>query len=331
MNARVPILLIAAAACLLAGCSSSSTSPEQTYDVTATLEVEPASGTAITDFAFDAGGSMATERALRFRWDWDSDGTWDTGWSADSVVDHRFTDGDTVAVTVQADMEGFRDSASAEIVIDPRHGHILETFQMDVVALVLGCHEGSLWAANHGTPRLYEVDAATGDTLHSIPAPSQWPCGICSDGENLWVSDYLGGTKIFEVDAADGTILSSFPVEYTAEASGLAWDGEYFYHPSWYAEGRGGDGLIHKYASDGGEVATFPCPGGSVEPEGIAYDGQDLWVVVSGVDTLYVMSSEDGSVLRTVPFDGSPRDIAVFGEHVWLLTNIQGWVAQVVP
>jgi DNA-binding beta-propeller fold protein YncE len=328
---RVKLLIaIAAAVCILAGCSSS-TSPEAAADVTAALEVTPTEGTAITDFTFDASGSTAG-RALEFRWDWDSDGTWDTGWSADAVVEHRFTDHDTVTVTVQADEHGYRDTASTAIVLDGRHGYVLEELQMPVGALVLGRHGGSLWATNWAdSPRLYEVDPATADTLRSIPAPSLWPCGICSDGTNLWVSDYSGGMRIFEIDPADGTVLSSFPATYSSFPGGLAWDGEHLYHPSWYSDRDGGDGLIHKYTSDGTEVGTIPCPAGSIEPEAIAYDGRDLWVAVSDVDTLYVIDKDDGDVLRTVAMDSYPRDIAVVGSYLWLLQGIHGWLRHVVP
>jgi hypothetical protein len=330
MKIRLPIVLAAAVACALTGCSSS-TSPDEGIDVSAALQVDPSAGTAITDFTFDASGSTAGRRALEFRWDWDSDGTWDTGWSADAVADHRFTDGDTITVTVQADESGYRATASAEIVLDSRHGFVLDALQMDVGALVLGYHDGSLWAANHGSPRLYEVDPASGDTLRSVPSPSQWPCGICTDGVDLWVSDYLGGMKIFKVDPTAGTVLSSFPVEYSADAAGLAWDGEYLYHPSQYSQTNGGDGLIHKYRPDGTEVGTLPTPTDSDQPEGIAYDGRDLWVSVEDVDTLYVIDRDTGDVLRSLAAEGVPRDITVIGEHVWLLYGIHGLVHRTVP
>lgn len=329
---RVKLLIVlAAAACAVAGCSSS-TSPEDGSDVTAALEVTPTEGTAITDFTFDASGSTAG-RALEFRWDWESDGTYDTDWATDAVVEHRFTDGDTITVTVQAEESGDRETASTQIILDARHGYVLEEFQMPVGAKVLGHHQGSLWAADWVMPTLlYEVDPATGDTLRSIPAPSRWPNGICSNGTNLWVSDFLTrGCEICEVDPTDGTVLSHFPVEYSTFPSGLAWDGEYLYHPSWYSEDRDGDGLIHKYKTDGTEVSTFACPHGSLEPDGIAYDGQDLWVSVVGIDSLFVIDKEDGEVLRAVYMDGIRRDIAVIGDHVWLLHNQAGWLRQIVP
>jgi len=320
------------AACILAGCSSS-TSPEGGGAVTAALEVTSTEGTAITDFTFDASASTAG-RSLEFRWDWDSDGTWDTDWSTDAVVEHRFTDNDTATITVQADEDGYRDTASTEVVLDGRHGYVLEELDTHQRATVMGYHDGSFWTADWSTPcQIFEIDPATGDTVRSIPAPSQWPNGICSDGADLWVSDFLyhRGVEICKVDPSDGTVLSSFPVEYSAFPSGLTWDGEHFYHPSWYTPDRGGDGLIHKYTPEGTEVGTIPCPRGSVVPDAIGYDGRDLWVALNGVDTLYVVDRQDGEVLRTVALPHAIRDIEVIGDHLWLLMSIQGGMARLVP
>jgi hypothetical protein len=332
MRAKI-LAVLAAAACALAGCSSS-TSPDDAIDVSPTLGVAPTSGTAITDFTFDASGSTGGRRALEFRWDWDSDGAWDTDWASDSVVERRFTDGDTITVTVEVREGDTAETASAQIVLDARHGYVLEELDTHQRATVMGYHDGSFWTADWSSPcQIFEIDPATGDTIRSIPAPSRWPNGICSDGTDLWVSDfrYHRGVEICKVDPADGTVLSYFPVEYSAFPSGLAWDGECFYHPSWYVPENDGDGLIHKYTADGTDVGTLPCPGGSVEPDAIGYDGQDLWVALNGVDTLYVVDKEDGEVLRTVPLPHAIRDVAIVGDHVWILRTIQGQMARLVP
>jgi hypothetical protein len=332
MRARL-LVVLAATACVLAGCGSS-TSPDEGIDVSAALEVDPATGTAITDFTFDASGSTAGRRALEYRWDWDGDGAWDTEWSSESVVTHRFTDGDTVTVNVQAREGDYTGSATAEIVLDSRHGYVLEELETGQRATAMGYHDGSFWTSDWSSPcQIFRIDPATGDTLYSIPAPSLWPCGICSDGTDLYVSDfrYHRGVEICKVDATDGTVLSYFPVEYTSFPSGLTWDGEYFYHPSWYTEDRAGDGLIHKYAPDGTEVGTLPCPRGSLEPDAIGYDGRDLWVTLASVDTLYVIDRENGDVLRTVPLPYAIRDLEVIDDHLWLLMNIQGGMARLVP
>ena len=40
--------------------------------------------------------------AIQVRWDWESDGTWDTSWSVEKVAQHRFLVADTYNVTVEA-------------------------------------------------------------------------------------------------------------------------------------------------------------------------------------------------------------------------------------
>lgn len=259
---------------------------------------------------------------------------WDTDWASDAVVTHRFTDGDTITVTVQAEEGGYRGTASTEIVVDSRHGYVLEELETNQRATVMGYHDGSFWTADWSSPcQIFRIDPATGDTLYSIPAPSLWPVGICSDGADLYVSDftYNRGVEICKVDPADGTMLSHFPVVYTSFPSGLAWDGEYFYHPSWYTPDHDADGLIHKYTADGTEIGTFPCPRGSVVPDAIGYDRRDLWVALNDVDTLYVVNKEDGEVLRTVALPHGIRDIEVIGDHLWLLMDIRGNMARLVP
>ena len=59
----------------------------------ASFSIDPPNGDTHTEFSFDAGGSHDEETPvdlLSFRWDWDGDGGWDTGFLAVQVVKHRF-------------------------------------------------------------------------------------------------------------------------------------------------------------------------------------------------------------------------------------------------
>jgi parallel beta-helix repeat protein len=79
---------------------------EVAYDNTpsAFFTVTPASGTVSTIFTFDASLSWDPDNLtseLRVRWDFNGDGSWDTGWSTDKIVQHSYTLGGEYNVTME--------------------------------------------------------------------------------------------------------------------------------------------------------------------------------------------------------------------------------------
>lgn len=81
------------ASLLVLSCGSNERTATPTTPPTASFTVSPASGTTETDFAFDASASSDAEDAasvLRVRWDWESDGTWDTDYSTAKTAMHRY-------------------------------------------------------------------------------------------------------------------------------------------------------------------------------------------------------------------------------------------------
>jgi hypothetical protein len=305
---------------LLAASCSSSTSPDDPSSIHAHLSVSPASGTIITDFTLDASGSGAVPRALEYRWDWNNDGTWDTDWSDDATVSRRFDRPENARIAVLVTDGADGDVGWAKIGLDLEHGSVVSQATLEPGFAVLGSDGTSLWVSNwnHHPALLFEIDPATGATIRPLRAPSDWPCGIAWDGTSLWVTDYIDEMKMFRLDPSDGTVLSFFPVVYSHSPGGLVWDGQYFYHGSWWESGSAADGKIHKYTNDGTHVAAFDTPGGYVRPNGLAHDGENLWVSVQEADTLYVVDPDDGSVLRSVHVADSGGRLAVLGDHVWV-------------
>ncbi|MFH1220086.1 MAG: SUMF1/EgtB/PvdO family nonheme iron enzyme [Candidatus Eisenbacteria bacterium] len=60
---------------------------------TASFNVTPTTGTTDTVFQFDASSCSDVEdpiSALQVRWDWENDGTWDTGWSAIKTAIYQY-------------------------------------------------------------------------------------------------------------------------------------------------------------------------------------------------------------------------------------------------
>ncbi len=90
----------------------------------AIFTVSPDSGEVTTIFAFDAAESYDKEDSLtgvQIRWDYESDGTYDTEWSETRTVTHQFTETGTYSVTLQVkDTEGNKDTETERIyVLEP--------------------------------------------------------------------------------------------------------------------------------------------------------------------------------------------------------------------
>ncbi|MBD3348881.1 MAG: hypothetical protein GF400_06755 [Candidatus Eisenbacteria bacterium] len=306
---------IALLALLLSGCSSSSTSPEEPDEVEADLAVSPETGTVITDFTLDAGGSTVGNRSLQYRWDWEDDGVWDTGWSNEASTTRRFDTAETVNVAVEVTDGNDTDSATGQLTLDLNHGSVAESFMCPAPSLgALGYDGEYLWGTRWLPGRLYRIDPATGDTVDSMDAPSSWPAEVTWDGTHLWVADNSGGNAdcdMYKVDRATGDVLSSFTIQYSSVGGGLAWDGEYLYH------GCVDDAMIYTYERNGtpGPVLQSPVPG--IHTEGLGFDGEHLWASVATRDTLYVVDVPSWEVVRRIHVAYYNRGVAPDGSHIW--------------
>ena len=78
-------------------------------------------GDTTTEFELDASDSWDLEddpSALQFRWDWEGDGVWDTGWVTEMNATHQFAAAGTYNVTVEVmDGSGLTDTATMQIVV----------------------------------------------------------------------------------------------------------------------------------------------------------------------------------------------------------------------
>jgi len=87
----------------------------------AMIESVPGSGDTLTLFEFHASGSQDLETpssSLWLRWDFEGDGTWDTGWAQQMSVEHGFVSDGTYNVTVQVlDLSGLNSTAIVTVVV----------------------------------------------------------------------------------------------------------------------------------------------------------------------------------------------------------------------
>jgi len=83
------------------------------------LQVTPGSGNTSTTFRFDASSSWDAEdpaSTLAVRWDWESDGVWDTTWSTTKVAMHQYPQPGAYVVRLEVrDSAGQTGNASANI------------------------------------------------------------------------------------------------------------------------------------------------------------------------------------------------------------------------
>ncbi|MCB2218986.1 MAG: PKD domain-containing protein [Bacteroidetes bacterium] len=76
----------------------------QPWNPTGTFTVDPTSGNTSTIFEFDASGCTDYQdpvQLLQVRWDWEDDGTWDTGFSNDKTISHQFLNPDTYTIRME--------------------------------------------------------------------------------------------------------------------------------------------------------------------------------------------------------------------------------------
>jgi len=90
--------------------NGSITSSLQNNPPEAEFSISPPAGIISTEFTFDASATsddIDNFSALMFRWDWQSDGTWDTGWSNNYVQTHSYTESGSYTITLEvADSDG---------------------------------------------------------------------------------------------------------------------------------------------------------------------------------------------------------------------------------
>lgn len=84
-------------------------STEQNDAPAAEFTVSPPAGVVTTEFTFDASATtddIDAVNALQFRWDWESDGTWDVGWSSQTSQTHTFAEAGSYVVTLEVKDSG---------------------------------------------------------------------------------------------------------------------------------------------------------------------------------------------------------------------------------
>ena len=66
-------------------------------------------------------------------------------------------------------------------------------------------------------------------------------------------------------------------------------------------------------------------------PEGIIFDGTNIWVANGQADTLTKLSATDGTTLGTFPVGNRPSALAFDGQNIWVSNRFSNNVQAITP
>jgi streptogramin lyase len=170
----------------------------------------------------------------------------------------------------------------------------------------------NLWQVCLSGDCVYKMDPITGEVRYVFDAPggdNGQPIGLGWNGASLWLNDSRDPEKIWKLDSL-GTVLDQIPAPGDSPY-GMAWADGFI----WVSDNSvGGLAYIYKLEPESGEILdSFPCPDGGGSPNGIAHDGEHLWIAVNTTDTIYQV--DDG-----LPGADVPEEIAAAVSGIHLLT-----------
>jgi hypothetical protein len=186
------------------------------------------------------------------------------------------------------------------------------------------------------------------------------PTGIKSDGENLWVA-CSGDATVRRVRQADGRTLETWTG--ATEANQILVAAGYIFITAYTSPGRlyridpaqapgpvttiqnalpnrpegiATDGERLWIANASGSISIVGVGGGIastvttglVSPRGILFDGRNIWVTDAGDDTLKKLDS-DGNVIQTVSTGINPYYPAFDGTNIWVPNYVSDTVTVV--
>ncbi len=233
---------------------------------------DPAAGSAIT---FDAAATADAEEpssALRYRWDWESDGIWDTGFLATPEVTHTYALAGTKMITVEAlDSLGLAGRATKTCLVavagqvpDPQVPQPIFELQAPATDTVFSARTGALYAARREARCIAKVDLATGAVVRTLPLPgAPLTLTLAPDGRFLYAClwpDPSPGTfpgGIAEIDTDDDSLVRTLLTEKVPFDLAITTHG--YIIASSYSQAT-----MCSYRRDTGEVVNWAeCDGGS--------------------------------------------------------------------
>ncbi len=156
----------------------------------------------------------------------------------------------------------------------------------------------------YGNNLVAKVRAIDGKVVRNFTVGNA-PIMSAFDGANVWVTNGGDGT-VTKLRASDGKVLGTFNL---GGAFAIAFDGTYMWVTS-----RDTARIFKVQLSDGTVVGTFTVP---VDPYGIAFDGQNIWV--AGAAAVTELRASDGQIVDQFYYQGNASTgIAFDGANIWV-------------
>jgi len=218
---------------------------------TALFTVSSSSGTTSTNFVFDASGSTDNEDPtsnLQVRWDFDGNGSWDTGWDYDKTQNHQYGSENTYTAKLEVkDTEGLIDQYTENITVSNDGGNGCggqtnltyggQTYEIVEIGNQCWMAENlnyettnSWWYENNSANgdvygRLYTWEAALTacPSGWSLPSDDQWKQMEMALGMSQSAADDTGwrGTNEGGKMKETGTTHWNYPNTYATNSSGF--------------------------------------------------------------------------------------------------------------
>jgi DNA-binding beta-propeller fold protein YncE len=183
-----------------------------------------------------------------------------------------------------------------------RDGKVLGTFSVGRQPWWPALDGENVWVPNYLDGTVTKLRASDGKNLGSFATGTGGAIAAAFDGSCVWVATYANRVvKLKE----DGSIAGTYTVGH--QPLGIVFGGAYI----WVAN-QGGSSISKLRVSDGAIVGTFNVPLGPYE---LAFDGVHLWV--TGEIEVVELRVADGVVVGKYPIGGT-TGIALDGENVWV-------------
>ena len=177
--------------------------------------------------------------------------------------------------------------------------------------------DDAVWVTTYADNRVDRIDPTT-DEAAGTDSQDNGPQGITSNDDGVWVGNYSDGT-LTRIDPDSGettdTVELGDSVQDVAAADGAVWAALL-------------DDEVVRYDIETGELGAPIAVGAG--PQGIAVDGDGVWVTSIVDDMLTRIDPETGTVDTTIQLDGGPFGVAIGLDAVWVVTG-EGTVHRVDP
>lgn len=195
------------------------------------------------------------------------------------------------------------------IEIDPGTNEVVDTYPMPDGPCGMAVEAGTLWVESPNAGQLVAFDPQRARVIDRVRVPGG-VFGLTSTPSGLWG---VAGQdeQVVQIDPRTRRIVARVDIE--GPLAGLAaWRNEI-----WTVSGR--SELVR--IDPGSHRITERFVLGSFEPEGLAVDGDTLWVSSSFEGNVLRVDRETGEVRDRIPVDGSLFGGVVIGDSYWVSGN----------